>query len=278
MTNCLAYREFVDANNNDLLKNLGNLCNRVVKFCHSKLNAVVPDYCAYKDPDNSLNQYKEEVNSLLQTYIANLTATKLRAGLTTILRYVSQSDYILVVLATNITLLHSISAVGNKLLQDNKLSNQLVTEDPERCGAVVGLALNLLHLLSGLLFPYMPGTAESILEQIGVQGSGNERFNIPDTWTADVIPPNQALGEPKLLFSAIPVEKADEWREAFGGEELRKQKAIELEKAAAKKAAKEKEKEKKRLKKLAQKAPSEQLQNLSITDAAGSKPSQKPSE
>lgn len=102
VTNDLAYREFVDANNNDLLKNLGNLCNRVVKFCHAKLNAVVPDYRAYKDPDNSFMQYKEEVNSLLQTYIAHLTATKLRAGLSTILRYVSQSDRILTVLMTNV--------------------------------------------------------------------------------------------------------------------------------------------------------------------------------
>lgn len=170
----------------------------------------------------------------------------------------------------------SISALGNKLLQDNKLSNQLLSEDPARCNAVVGLALNQLYLLANLLFPYMPGTADSILHQIGVQGSGNGRFSIPDAWKADTLSPNQAIGEPKLLFSAIPPEKADEWREAFGGEELRKQKAIEMEKAAAKKVAKEKEKEKKRLKKLAlagggaPKESSAQLQNLSINDAAGS--------
>ncbi|KAI2619273.1 tRNA synthetases class I (M)-domain-containing protein [Hypoxylon sp. NC1633] len=254
-----SWREFVDANNNDLLKNLGNFCNRVLKFCHAKLNAVVPDYTTYKDSDSALKQCKEEVNSLLQTYIANLKATKLRAGLSTVM---------------------SISAVGNKLLQDNKLSNQLLSDDPDRCNAVVGFALNQLHLIAGILFPYMPGTSDAILEQLGVQGSGNERFNIPDSWTNDAIPPGQAIGEPKLLFSAIPAEKADEWREAFGGEELRKQKAIELEKAAAKKAAKEKEKEKKRQKKLAQasgakadasKAPTEQLQNLTVADDAGSK-------
>lgn len=167
-------------------------------------------------------------------------------------------------------------------MQDNKLSNQLLTEDPERCNAVIGVALNHLHLLANILFPYLPETADSILRQLGVQGSSNERFAIPDTWTPNTIPPRQALGEPKLLFSLIPTEKADEWREAFGGEELRKQKAIELEKAAAKKAAKEKEKERKRLKKLAlaaggdsAKAPTEQLQNLNITDAAA-KPPQAP--
>ncbi|XDG10003.1 hypothetical protein ABKA04_009618 [Annulohypoxylon sp. FPYF3050] len=257
-----SWREFVDANNNDLLKNLGNFCNRVVKFAHAKLNAVVPDYTKYQDSDGWIKQFTEEINGLLQTYISHLDATKLRAGLSTAL---------------------SISAVGNKLLQDNKLSNQLLTEDPERCNAVIGVALNHLHLLANILFPYLPETADSILSQLGVQGSGNERFAIPDTWTPNTIPPGQALGEPKLLFSLIPSEKADEWREAFGGEELRKQKAIELEKAAAKKAAKEKEKERKRLKKLglaaggdSAKAPTEQLQNLNITDAAAAKPPQAP--
>ncbi|KAI0386019.1 tRNA synthetases class I (M)-domain-containing protein [Hypomontagnella monticulosa] len=244
-----SWREFVDANNNDLLKNLGNFCNRVLKFCHAKLNAAVPKYQNYADSGDALKQHKEEVNALLQTYIENLQATKLRAGLSTIL---------------------SISALGNKLLQDNKLSNQLLSEDPERCGAVVGLALNQLHLLANLLFPYMPDTAAAILEQLGVKDSGKSGFSIPDVWAADAIPEGQAIGEPKLLFSTIPTEKADEWREAFGGEELRKQKAIELEKAAAKKAAKEKEKERKRLKKIvaaggdSAKEAAEQLAKLSI--------------
>lgn len=224
--------EFVDANNNDLLKNLGNLCQRVVKFCQAKMDGVIPDYTKYVDESGSFETFKKEVNELLQAYIKDMKATKLRAGLSTIL---------------------SISAHGNKLLQDNKLSNQLISEEPERCAAVLGLALNLLQLLANLLFPYMPGTSESILEQLGYKPSADGKYDvhIPDTWTGDLLKPGQTLGEPTLLFSAIPASKLEEWREAFGGEELRLQKAAEAEKAAAKKAAKEKEKEKKRLKKLA---------------------------
>lgn len=102
----------------------------------------------------------------------------------------------------------------------------------------------------------MPETSESILTQLGQSPDADGKFNvhIPDVWTANALKPGQKLGEPKLLFSAIPASKLEEWRDAFGGEELKKQKAIEAEKAAAKKAAKEKEKEKKRLKKLAAKA------------------------
>jgi methionyl-tRNA synthetase len=91
----------------------------------------------------------------------------------------------------------------------------------------------------------MPGTAKSIFEQLGAEPVAT----IPDIWEPDVIKPGQTLGAPSLLFALIPASKEEEWRESYGGEEVRKQKALAAEKAAAKKAAKEREKEKKRLKK-----------------------------
>ncbi|RYP51761.1 hypothetical protein DL768_002984 [Monosporascus sp. mg162] len=216
------WQEFVDANNNELLKNLGNLNQRVVKFCGAKMDSKVPDYSAYADPDGTLKAYKDEVNALLQVYNQNLEDNKLRAGLSTIL---------------------SISARGNKLLQDNSLSNQLLAEDPERCGAVIGFGLNTLHLLANILSPYMPTKAESIFRQLGVDAN----VCIPSTWTADALKPGHTVGKAELLFSVIPQAKVDEWREMYGGDELRKQKELEAEKAAAKKAAKDRKKQKKLL-------------------------------
>lgn len=78
-------REFIDGNNNDLLKNLGNLVQRVVKFCDAKMDAVVPPHS--KSTVETFEQHKAEVNKLLQEYVANLKGTKLRAGLATALRY-----------------------------------------------------------------------------------------------------------------------------------------------------------------------------------------------
>lgn len=96
----------------------------------------------------------------------------------------------------------------------------------------------------------MPVTSKAIFEQLGVEPTPT----IPDEWVTDAIKPGQKLGEAKHLFSQIPASKIEEWREAFGGEEVRKQKEEAAAKAAAKKAAKEREKEKKRLKKEAAKA------------------------
>lgn len=171
-----------------------------------------------------------EVNKLLTQYISELEANKLRAGLGTVLH---------------------ISASGNKLLQDNKLDNRLFSEEPDRCAAVIGLALNQIDLLAGVLYPYMPVTAESIFTQLG-HDSRSPR--IPDIWAQDFLKPGHKVGTPKLLFTQIAASKVEEWREAFGGEEVRKQKEEAAARVAAKKAAKEKEKEKKRLKKEKEKA------------------------
>lgn len=150
----------------------------------------------------------------------------------------------------------SISGLGNKLLQDNKLGNQLIAEEPERCNAVIGIALNHIHLLANVLAPYMPGKSQAILKQLGFDGEG-QTASIPDVWEADAIKPGHKLGEPELLFATIPAAKIEEWRDAFGGEELRKIKEAEAKKAAEKKLAREKEKEKKKLKKEKERAEKE---------------------
>ena len=105
----------------------------------------------------------------------------------------------------------------------------------------------------------MPEKSQSILRQLGVKGPSEEDqeipVQVPDVWEANALKPGQAVGTPELLFTNIPAAKVGEWRDAYGGEELRKQKEAEAEKAAAKKLAREKEKEKKKAKKAAQAAP-----------------------
>lgn len=94
----------------------------------------------------------------------------------------------------------------------------------------------------------MPNIASSILAQLGIPKE-KQTFSIPDTWTGDTLKPGHRLGTPAPLFSRIPASRAEEWQEAFGGDELKKKKAEEAAKAAAKKAAKQKKKEEKNAKK-----------------------------
>lgn len=222
-----AWNEFVDGNNNDLLKNPGNFNQRVQKFCQAKYDSTIPDYTKYSS--ESLDAHVQQVNALLKEYNEYMDATKLRDGLRIIL---------------------AISALGNKLLQDNKLDNRLLTEEPDRCAAVIGLALNQINLLASVLAPYMPATAEAMFTQLGLDRPAPY---IPDAWATDALKPGHRLGAPELLFSQIPAAKIDEWREAYGGEEARKEKEAAARLAEEKRLKRQQDKEKKRLKKLAEK-------------------------
>lgn len=221
-----SWNEFVDGNNNDLLKNLGNFNQRVQKFCQAKYDSTIPDYTKYSS--EGLDSHVQQVNALLKEYNEYMDATKLRDGLRIIL---------------------AISALGNKLLQDNKLDNRLLTEEPDRCATVIGLALHQISLLASIVAPYMPATAKAMFSQLGLDPSPS----IPDSWVTNALKPGHKLGTPELLFTQIPTAKIDEWREAYGGEEARKEKEAAAKLAEEKRLKKQKEKEKKRLKKLAEK-------------------------
>lgn len=163
------WSQFIDANNNVLLKNLGNFVNRVIKFVNAKYDAnTLPDYTQYTEP--GFDAWKAEVNRLLERYNAELEAVKLRAALVTVLHLSDQ---------------------GNLLLQSNTLDNKLLESNPQKCAAVVGLAANLCHLLAAVAEPYMPETAASINTQLNAGP-----LVIPDAWSAASIPPATTSARP----------------------------------------------------------------------------------
>lgn len=204
---------FIRANNNDLLKNVGNFVNRIVKFVNSaNYDSVVPDFSEFDDAEGTLAAHKVEVNKALTQYAEEMEAVKLRQALTTAMH---------------------ISALGNKLLQDHKLDNATARDHPERCAATVGLALNHAHLLASLLAPYMPATSKSILAQLQA-----ELLLIPNQWEADSIKPGHKIGQAAYLFKNIDASCEKEWREMFGGEEARRAKAEQAAQAAARKQQK----------------------------------------
>ncbi|KAF2233804.1 methionyl-tRNA synthetase [Viridothelium virens] len=222
------WKDFVDANNNELLNNLGNFCNRIIKYVRSPIFVgIVPAYRSYLSSSSlselsGLQKWAEEVDQMLKDYLQQMDAVKLRLGLQTAVR---------------------ISAHGNLLLQSHRLDNKLAQSNPDLTAVVVGLALNHVHLLSTIFAPFLPTTSTSILEQLNLP----PLQPIPEAWNFEVIqkagvPEGHTLGEAKYLFSQIKPEKAEEWKIQFGGEALKKQLAEKEAKRLANKAAKDKKK------------------------------------
>lgn len=215
---------FIAANNNELVKNFGNFVNRVLKFVNSaNYDSVVPAYPSDLEPDSDvakgLANHIKETNDKLKHYLSEFDAVHLKAALVTA---------------------REISSLGNKLLQDNRIDNSLFTNERQRCDAVVNLAVNHVHLLASVIAPYIPGTTRSILHQLQA-----ELLIIPDEWQAKSIADDHKIGKAEHLFQNIKPERLTEWKEMFGGNELKKAKEEEAKKKAAKKAEKDRKKAKK---------------------------------
>ncbi|KAJ9109988.1 hypothetical protein QFC20_003188 [Naganishia adeliensis] len=196
------WNEFIARNNGELLNNLGNFVNRILKFIAARYDSIVPGpENAGGEPVVDASEASEEakidaafytdINDLLDTYRANMDSTKLRAGLTTAM---------------------AISARGNQYLSDNSLDNALFANKPERCALVVLNAVNLIYLISVVFHPFMPGTTSAILDQLNAPAR-----TLPEKFTIDVLPGHK-VNKAEHLFKRIDPKMEHEWRSKFGGE------------------------------------------------------------
>ncbi|KAI0926156.1 hypothetical protein AcW1_008394 [Taiwanofungus camphoratus] len=189
-----SWADCIAANNNVLLNNFGNFVNRVLKFVTSQYGSVIPDGGDALGPlspnDDVDADFISESNSLLKDYIDAMESVKLRLGLQTVML---------------------LSARGNLYLQSSGLGKALMTENPKRCAQVVSRATNLIYVLSALVFPFMPTTSESMLDQLNAPAR-----SVPGVLCNDILPGHR-IGTPEHLFKRIDEKMADVWRNQFGG-------------------------------------------------------------
>jgi methionyl-tRNA synthetase len=113
------------------------------------------------------------------------------------------------------TVMH-ISQRGNNYLQSSGLNKALIASDPKRCAQVVSRALNLIYVLSALIYPFMPATSESLLTQLNAPAR-----IVPYVLSTDLLA-GHTIGKPEHLFKKIEDSMADTWRLKFGGTESAK--------------------------------------------------------
>ncbi|KAI8910367.1 tRNA synthetases class I (M)-domain-containing protein [Gorgonomyces haynaldii] len=183
----------VTANNSELLANLGNFVNRVVKFVVSKYDGVIPQYQTSGPQEQQL---LKDVAPLLQEYNALLEKAKIRQALAKAME---------------------ISSRGNLYLQENKIDNNLFQNQRERCDTVVAMALNLSYLLSSLIYPFMPTTTSSILRQLNAP-----MRRITDTYEGTDLRQGHLIGKPEYLFTRIDEKRIQELRLKYSGQQAEK--------------------------------------------------------
>ncbi|RKF71883.1 Methionine--tRNA ligase, cytoplasmic [Golovinomyces cichoracearum] len=213
------WKAFVAANNNELLANLGNFVNRLVKFVNAKFNGIVPEFSeTFEDDSFDFSGLLKEVNTLLTEYITEMEAVKLRSGLKKAME---------------------ISAKGNLILA-GRLDNANLLSNPIRTHHIIGFCLNLANLVASVISPFMPAISKSLMKQLNLPLA-----SIPNSWNFD-IPGGHQIGKPEYLFTRIPEEKINEWRERYGG--TQETRLAEQQAKAKKLADKARDKERKKAK------------------------------
>lgn len=104
-----------------------------------------------------------------------------------------------------------LSQRGNNYLQSSGLNKALMTENPTRCAQVVTRAVNLIYVLSALVYPFMPSTSASIVSQLNAPARA-----VPLSFSIDILSGHQ-IGTPKHLFKKIEEKMAEVWRAQFAG-------------------------------------------------------------
>jgi len=180
-----SWDDLMTKTNGELLANLGNFVNRVLSFCKKEFAGKVP----VAKPNQDDEKFIADVTKEIKEYIKFLDDVHIKDGLKTAM---------------------GISKLGNVYLQENKPWDLLKT-NPERCGTVVAVALNLTKSLAALLEPYMPPTSAKIYSQLNLPHA-----QIKDEFTLD-IPSGHEIGTPQVLFKKLEEAEIKKFQQTFSG-------------------------------------------------------------
>lgn len=186
-----SWDDFVARNNGELLANLGNFVNRLIKFVNAKYNGVVPKY----DPKQLSNydNLKKTIDDTLKSYINEMEDGHERRGL---------------------EIAMALSSHGNQFLQENKLDNALFSQSPTKSDAVVGVGLNIIYVVASLIYPFMPETAEKINKMLNAPA-----LKIDDEFHLALLPGHN-INKAEYLFHRIEDKQIEQWRKIYGGKQV----------------------------------------------------------
>ncbi len=198
------WEEFVRRNNDELVATWGNLANRVLGFAFKRFDGKVPLPGTLDAADQAL---LDQVAPAFQRVTALLEAVKLKQAL-----------------QEAMALAHE----ANRYLNLKEPWQQIKT-DPAAAATTIYVALKVIDTLKILLAPFLPFTCQRLHSYLGYNGelfgrsylkelAEAERTHIAmrydpsaatGTWAVSDLAPDQALREPKALFTKLEPNAAD---------------------------------------------------------------------
>ncbi len=185
------WEQFQSAINRDLADVFGNFVNRILKFCETRFDGVVP---AGGEPGELELKLHADVSAKLAELTGLFDAMEMRKS--------AQE-------------LRALWVLGNEYLTVAAPWTAIKT-DPARAAVIVRTGINLVGLFARVASPIIPFTAEITAQAVG------ETY--PAAWPSagaaaelSRIEPGRPVKAPEVLFRKIEDAQIAEWAERFGG-------------------------------------------------------------
>lgn len=192
------WSDFLAKNNSELLANLGNFSNRILKFLASSYAGKLPAYSGQKTEED--NKFIGQLYQLFEEYLGLMEQVKLKEALKTAMAFSSRC---------------------NLYMQEQKPWEQ-AKSNRDRCSQIVFTAITALRLLCAILEPFMPSFSAKVYEQMNIK-----RTERDDTMFEflkghperifDLLQADHQIGEPQPIFREIKEEEIKKWKQEFGG-------------------------------------------------------------
>ncbi|MFC3880495.1 methionine--tRNA ligase [Algoriphagus namhaensis] len=177
--NDFTWKDFQSRNNSELVAVFGNFINRAVVLTHKYFDGVIPG-------KGELVGVDEEVLAELQAFPEKIASS--------IERYRFREA---------LGLMMDLARLGNKYLADTEPWKTIKT-DRERTGTILNIALNIAGSLAIVAEPFLPFTAQKLVDLFGMQ-----EIDWENAGDADLLKNGVALGQMGLLFEKIEDEVVD---------------------------------------------------------------------
>ena len=171
--NDFTWKDFQARNNSELVAVLGNFVNRALVLTKKYYDGVIPERGALTEYDEATIEELQKIKASLERNIENY---HFREALKDAMAY---------------------SRIGNKYLADTE-PWKVVKTDPERVKTILNIALQITANTAIAIEPFMPFSAEKMLNMLAVDKFGWEQLGSMELMAA-----GHTIGEAQLLFEKI---------------------------------------------------------------------------
>ncbi len=178
--NDFTWKDFQTRNNNELVAVLGNFVNRALVLTHKYFNGIVPSVKNLSQDDNDVLNKIDAIKSDVESSLENF---RFREALSRAM---------------------NLARLGNKYLADTE-PWKIFKTDKERVEEILFVSLQITANLAGLIEPFLPFTANKLIQFLNI-----DKFDWELIGSKDILPAGHKINKSSLLFEKIEDKTIEE--------------------------------------------------------------------